>query len=322
MKKILLFLQITLFSGYNVFAQSIDQKKLEELIHFNDSLYANEVLVIYKGEEIAYWRDEACENRGMGTASMLKSWTGLAFGTLLDQGLIGNLEEPACKWLPEWKEGCDNNVTLRHLITMTSGFNRRSGAKGILGQDDNYSYLMETRLDTMPGIRFGYSNESVQLLGMVLERASGMDAQTYFKKHLFAPLGMDSTTLVKDRAGKNWVTYGGCLTTIRDVAKIGMLLRQNGQYNGKQIVSENWINDSLTPSALAPYYGQLWWIDGNSDHFNVAAMGDPGVMMIWFPGLDLLFLRNQACKTEMKYSSALWMGPHFIRKISEIVLNN
>ncbi len=322
MKNILIILQITLSTSYIVLAQSIDQQQLKALIQYNDSLYANEVLIIYKGKEIAYWYDDSCTKPGMGTSSMLKSWTGLAFGTLLDQGLIGSLEEPACKWLPEWKEGCEKNVSLRHLITMTSGFNRRGGTKGILAQDDNYNYLMETRLDTMPGMKFGYSNESVQLLGMVLERASGMDAQAYFKKHLFAPLGMNSTTLVKDRSGKNWVTYGGCLTTIRDAAKIGMLLRNNGQYNGIQIVSEDWINNSLTPSALASYYGQLWWIDGNSKHFNVAAMGDPGVMMIWFPGLDLLFLRNQACKTEMKYSSALWMGPHFIRKISEIVVNN
>ncbi|HMQ06159.1 MAG TPA: serine hydrolase [Saprospiraceae bacterium] len=303
-----------------VVAQSIDPQKLQELIHMNDSLYANEILVYYKGDKVLYWRDSTCNVTNMIASSMLKSWTGLAFGTLLDRGIIKSLDELTCNWLPEWKEGCEKQVTLRHLITMTSGFNRRGGARGILAQDDHYQYLMNTKMDTVPNIRFGYSNESVQLLGMILERASGMEANEYYRKYLFEPLGMNSTTLWKDQAGKSWITYGGTTTTIHDAAKIGLLLRGKGNYNGQQIVSEAWIHQSLQPSHLVPYYGYLWWIDNQSKHKNVAASGDPGNYMIWFPNLDLLFIRNQACLTGMEYNSSRWMGPSFISKISDIVI--
>ncbi len=303
-------------------AQGIDHQKLEELIHLNDSLYASEILVYYKGEQILYWRDSTCDETNMVASSMLKSWTGLAFGTLLDRGIIKSLDELACNWLPEWKEGCAKQVTLRHLITMTSGFNRRGGARGILAQDDHYQYLMNTKMDTLPDLRFGYSNESVQLLGMVLERASGMDANEYYRKYLFEPLEMQSTTLWKDQVGKSWITYGGTTTTIHDAAKIGLLLREKGKFNGWQIVSEKWINQSLQPTSHAPYYGYLWWIDNQSKNRNVAASGDPGNYMIWFPDLDLLFLRNQGCLTGMEYNSSRWMGTSFISKISDVVIKN
>lgn len=302
---------------------SVAQPAFNYVIQLNDSLYASEVLLIHKGKEVLYWKDPTCPATTLGTASMVKSWTGLAIGTLVDRGLIRSVDEKVCQWLPEWKDGCSKGVTVRHLLTMTAGFNRRGGASGILAQDDNNTYVLNSKMDTVPGIRFGYSNESAQLLGIILERASGMDADSYFRKYLFEPLGMNDTHLEKDQSGKNWVTYGGCISTVRDAARIGALVLGRGKYKGRQVVSERWIDESLTPGRLAPYYGYLWWLDGNGKYATYAAMGDPGVMLIIYPDLQLVFVRNQACENnvakEPRYSSSFWFGPAFIQTIGDAI---
>jgi CubicO group peptidase (beta-lactamase class C family) len=302
---------------------SLGQSVHNRVIHLNDSLYASEILLMQQGNEILYWKDSTCGINTLGTASMVKSWTGLAIGTLVDRRLIRSVDEKVCQWLPEWKDGCRKNVTVRHLLTMTAGFNRRGAATGILAQDDNNAYVLNTKMDTVPGVRWGYSNESVQLLGIILERVSGMDADSYFKKYLFEPLEMNDTQLGKDRSGRNWITYGGCTSTVHDAAKIGMLMLGRGRYNGRQVVSEKWIQDSLAPGGLAPYYGYLWWLDSKGKYVTYAAMGDPGVMVIIYPQLDLVFVRNQACENntfiQPRYSSAFWFGPGFIQAIGDAV---
>lgn len=312
---------VFLLTGIFAAIHSSGQSALERVIHLNDSLYASEILLVQEGKELLYWKDPSCAVTTLGTASMVKSWTGLAIGTLIDRGLIKSVDEKVCQWLPEWKDGCRKNVTVRHLLTMTAGFNRRGGASGILAQDDNNTYVLNTKMDTVPGIRFGYSNESVQLLGIILERVSGMEADRYFKKYLFEPLGMDNTHLGKDQSGKNWVTYGGCTSTVSDAARIGELILGRGRYKGRQVVSEKWIEEMLTPGTLAPYYGYLWWVDHKGKYVTYAAMGDPGVMTIIYPQLDLVFVRNQACENntaiQPRYSSAFWFGPGFIQVVGD-----
>jgi len=152
---------------------------------------------------------------------------------------------------------------------------------------------------------------------MVIENASGMKADDVFQKYLFDPLGMDSTHLVSDEAG-NDIVFGGTKTTIRDAAQVGKLMMQDGKFNGKQLVSEEWIKASLTPGKHASYYGYLWWLDNVSPHHNYAATGDGGQLTIVYPELDLLFLRNQTCFPEGGHSMP-WMGPYFLNLISDIV---
>lgn len=321
--KVILIIML-LIPAFASISQEINQQKVQELIKYNDSLYASEVLILHKGKKIVYWSDTTCDISVMYTASMLKSWTGLAFGTLIDHGFIKNIDQKVCEWLPEWADGCAKNVTLRHLLTMSAGFRRRGGNSGVLAQSDNNLYVLNSKLDYSPGMKFDYSNESVQLLGIILERASGMDADSYFEKYLFQPLEMNSTHLVRDRSGKNWVTYGGCITTINDVSKIGQLVLNKGKFGDRQVISEKWISESLQPSSLASYYGYLWWLDYKySAHQNISAMGDPGNMMIIFPKSDLIFIRSQTCKTDLnshpEYCSSKWMGVAFINKISGIM---
>lgn len=297
----------------------IDPDKLDQLIAFCDTVtMATEVLVIHNDAVIAWYKDETCDSIYMNTSSMAKSWTGLVVGILIDKKIIESVDDLVTKYIPEWKAGAENMITIKHLLTMTAGIDRRRGVQGILAEKDMRTYLLNFTPDTLPGIRFGYSNESVQLLGMVIESATGRTANEAFYKYFFEPLGMDSTGLVRDAAG-NDIVYGGTRTTMQDAALVGRLMLHKGNHNGKQLVSQEWIEASLTPGELAPYYGYLWWLDNNSQHRNYAATGDGGQLTIVFPDLNLIFLRRQQCHHE-KTGNMPWMGPGFLKMITDIVI--
>lgn len=300
--------------------QEIDYNKIEKLISFCDTTTeATEVLIFHKGKQVTHWKDTNCDSLYMNTASMVKSWTGLVVGILIDKNIIDSISAPVSKYLPDWKAGVENKITIKHLLTMTAGIKRRSGAQGILAEDDMYSYLINFEPDTLPGIQFGYSNESVQLLGMVIESATGMKANDVFRKYLFEPMQMDSSKLVKDAAG-NDIVFGGARTTISNAAKVGQLMMQKGKYNGNQIVSEKWVKESVSPGKLAPFYGYLWWIDNASPNHNYAATGDGGQLTIIYPDLELIFLRRQSCYPNGGHNMP-WMGPYFLNLIADIVNN-
>lgn len=293
------------------------QEKWKHLVHFCDSTGADEIIVI-KGDEVAgYWKNEKCDSAYFNTASMVKSWTGLVIGIMIGNGLIKSEEDKVCDYLPEWEAGCRHDVRIKHLMSMSAGIDKRRGAQGILAVHDMHTYALNMQLDTTPGIRFSYSNESVQLLGMLIEKVAGKSANAYFTEVLFDPLGMDSTRLAKDPAG-NDVVFGGAKTTIQDAAQVGLLMLNRGKYNKQQVIAESWIDKTVTPSNNAPYYGYLWWLDNNSEHHNFAAMGDGGKLTIVFPDLGLVFLRQQSCNLAGG-SNMAWMGPGFLRMISGLL---
>lgn len=299
------------------FKTAIDTVQLEKLIAFADSTYADELMIIHKNKLVKHWKSNRCEVQYMNTASMCKSWAGLVIGIMIDRGLIGSENDLVCDYLPEWKAGCKNRITVKNLLNMTAGFNRR-GPRGILSARNANYYALNAIPDTIPDVRFKYSNVSVQLLSLLIEKISGKNSDQYFREVLFQPLEMDSTRLRKDGAEKNDIVYGGAVTTIQDAAKIGLLMLNKGMYNGKRIVSGDWIKKSVTGSKSANYYGYLWWIDSFSEDKNYAAMGDFGQLTIVFPDLDLIFLRQQTCdKTEFKKME--YMGPQFLKRIASVI---
>lgn len=252
-------------------------------LHFQDSL-------VYS------WQSPSCPNDTVNTASLMKSITALAIGELLENKFIERLDEPVCSYLPEWKAGCEQEVTIRHLITMTSGVLRKPHAERVkfFTTNDWNSFVLNMELDTVPGSTWGYSNEAGQLLEPIIQRASGMNVQEFFDKYVLHPLGMKNTKLLRDSAG-NYSTIGGAATRIEDLANMGLAVLNNGRFKGQQVIDPSFLKDALTPIAQNPYYGFLWWIDRDSNAY--IAMGDGGTYMFVLPEKELVFVRGNNCKT-------------------------
>lgn len=238
---------------------------------------------------------------------------------------------PAAELIPEWTAGADAGVTIRHLLTMTAGLADRTGNRitvpplaadadrpepgpGVVAEKNTTGYVMDLPLDWSPGERFSYSNEGVQLLSPILERAAGMPLAQYARERLFAPLGMASTRLMVDRY-YNTVTFGGAETTLTDFARIGQLMLNRGTWNGASIVPAEWVERSTTPTEAMPNYGFLWWID--PERANFAATGSLGRMCTVFPDLDLIVARLQ--RDPQPEATVQYQGVETLNLLREIV---
>ena len=249
---------------------------------------ADACLVVYKGKIVQELYGPLYKSPMMAMSST-KSVTGLLIGALLDDGKIKSVDEPVCKYVKEWCAGRKGKVTLRHLLSMTSGLPLMRGESVGFVADKN-PFVINLPLATEPGAAWAYSNEGVQLLSPVIDKAAGEPAQDYARRRLFEPLGMSETRLYLDEKQHAW-TYAGMETTPRDLARLGLLMLNKGTWRGKRLLSESWVEQSTRHSQkLNPDYGLLWWLVPNG----YAALGHLDTNLYVLPAQDLVVVRMQA----------------------------
>jgi hypothetical protein len=180
---------------------------------------ADACLVVHKGR-IVRELYSARYREPIYAMSSTKSITGLLVGMLIDDGKIKSVDEPVCAFVREWCEGRKGQVTIRHLLTMTSGLPRMY-EEGVASTNDKNAFVVALAPAHEPGTRWDYSNEGVQLLEPILDKAAGEPIQDYARKRLFEPLGMRDTRLHLDEKNHAW-TYADMETTPRDFARIGL----------------------------------------------------------------------------------------------------
>jgi CubicO group peptidase (beta-lactamase class C family) len=234
--------------------------------------------------------------------SSTKSVTGLLTGMLVDDGKIESIDLPVCTFIPDWCAGDKGRVTLRHLLNMTSGLKGRSRKGDSVGYvADKNPFVIGLPLSWEPGSRWSYSNEGVQLLSPILDQAAGEPIQDYARRRLFEPLGMMDTRLHVDVAGHAW-TYGDMETTPRDLARLGVLMLNQGRWGERQIVSQEWVARSVVPSQqLNPGYGLLWWLIEKPQGYMARGYLDTNLCV--FPGLELVVVRMQSKPSDMPQGS-------------------
>jgi CubicO group peptidase (beta-lactamase class C family) len=264
----------------------VDSGKIVKLIKnilAGEYPYTHSVLLVKNGKLIleeyfyGYGRDDLHY-----LASATKSITSILVGISLDQGMIKNLDHNVYQLFPDY-QGTEwiskkYKITLRHLLTMTSGIEWDENRSRRDPRHDYYAmrrggdwirYVFNKELVAPPGQKFNYNGGLSALLGEIIKRTSGLNAKDYSKKYLFDPLGISHYRWFIYNGG-SINTGGGLLLRSRDMAKIGQVMLENGRYNGKQILSENWIAES-TENRIAPDshplgsgYGYQWWIGETS----------------------------------------------------------
>jgi CubicO group peptidase (beta-lactamase class C family) len=210
--------------------------------------------------------------------SAAKSFVSTLVGIAIDEGLIGSVEDPVTDYLPELAERDADfrEITLRHLLTMSSGIRYDEGGFPSLG-DDTYTYygvdlrevaLNRTRIDQPPGLAWHYNNYHPLLLGLVLERATGTSVSDFMATRLWQPLGAEAdATWNLDSKGSGFEKMeSGFNARPVDYARFGLLLLHNGEWNGRRIVSADWVRAATSAEANgspASYfdYGYFWWLD-------------------------------------------------------------
>jgi CubicO group peptidase (beta-lactamase class C family) len=244
--------------------------------------------------------------------SVSKSVVSLLVGIAIDRELIKSADEPVVKFFPDYsalKTAGWDNITLRHLLTMSSGIqwdeNRpwkdpQNDEPHLGNEADPFRYVLSKPIAAPPDTVWNYNGGGTDLLGNIIERVSGKSLEAFAREALFTPLGISDWEWMKYR-NEHVAAAAGLRLRPRDAAKIGQLVLNKGDWNGKQIVSAKWIEQSVTPRFQALgyfgglfFYGQQWWmgrtLSGDKDVTWIAAQGLGGQRIFIVPELDLVVM--------------------------------
>lgn len=234
--------------------------------------------------------------------SMAKSVTSILIGCAIDEGLIKSVDEPITNYIPELKKNGFDKVTIKHLLQMTSGIKFNESYVNPFGDAASFYYGLNLRkeigkmkLKTEPGKKFEYVSGNTQLLGLVLERSLKEKTITsYLQDKIWTPLEMEYDASWSIDRKKNGLEKTFCCLNARarDFAKIGRLYKNKGNWNGKQIVSQKWVEESTkldTSEGSANFYQYQWWLPTPNEDF--MAEGILGQFVYVNPSKDLIIVR-------------------------------
>lgn len=204
--------------------------------------------------------------------SVSKTLTCMLATIAIDEGAIGSIDDPVRKYFPELGSKRDtmfNSLTIRHLMDMRAGIKHPENygwdpfsklgrlfyGRNAMGQ------MKKLKLENEPGKKHDYQSVSTEILGVVIERATGKPLAQYMQDKVWQPLGMEHNAFLSLDSKKKRVpkAFGGFAVSAIDLAKIGRLYLNNGNWNGKQIIDSSWVKIARTPNAENYGYQLSWY---------------------------------------------------------------
>jgi len=284
----------------------------KELEDFNSIGFA----VIKDGKLLyeEYWDDYSDESL-TNSFSMAKSITTMLLGKAIEQGYIKGLNQPITDFIPEFlSDSLGKLVTVGDLSAMTSGFDWTEEYYSPISPTTEAYFgnniekqMLKRSFSEKSGEHFKYSSADTQLLAIVLHRATGKGLAQYLSEEFWQPMGMEQDAL--------WSISGGieksfcCVhSNVRDFAKLGQLLLQEGNWNGEQILDSAFVKLMITPNykAFLPdepkKYGYSIWIDEEYTPAFYGMLGHLGQRIIVVPSEDLVIVRLGKSKDDQKES--------------------
>ena len=188
--------------------------------------------------------------------SIAKALTTLTVGTLIDDGTLRSLDQPLGDFFPAWRDGDRGRVTLRMLLSHTSGVAAGRGELQLRRRRDALAWALAQPLAEPPGAVYRYNNVGNFLAGSAAAEAGGRSFGALAAERLFVPLCIDGARWLGDEAGHTF-TYGALLLRGRDLARIGQLALDRGAWRGRQVVSAAYVN-AVTQRDGGPRGGPLF----------------------------------------------------------------
>jgi len=257
---------------------TISEEALELMEAYAARENSHALIVIHKGVLQTEWYDEGWDrNRVTQSQSMHKSVMPIVVQAAIEDGDIGALEDPVGLYLEEWADDPRGDITIEQMLWMSSGLleyefsiNPFSDAFKWLFGSDTVPVLLRTPLDWTPGEKFEYNNVNSELLGLIVERATGTRYTQYLQKKLWGPMGGQGAELWVDSEGGKLHTSCCLLAPAMDWARFGMMLLGEGEVNGNRVVSAEFIRRMATASPQFDWYGYQIWL-GYSRELNPRA---------------------------------------------------
>ncbi|TGM61457.1 serine hydrolase domain-containing protein [Leptospira vanthielii] len=244
--------------------------------------------------------------------SVSKSVTSLLFGIAIDKKIIEGVNFSVLSYYPELSipsEDPRHEISLKHLLTMSSGLDWEEWRFGFLFSDETRllwkkdipGFVMDREVTTKPGSKFKYNGGGTSLLSDILIKKTGKSLTVLAKEWLFDPLEIQNFEWVEDRNGRA-LAHAGLRLRPRDMLKLGRFILNQGIWKGKQIISKQWLDESLSQHIDSDVtlfrkdkkslgYGYQWWLGETvlgerKIHWSLA-LGNGGQLIFVIPSLDM-----------------------------------
>jgi CubicO group peptidase (beta-lactamase class C family) len=228
-------------------------------------------LLIYQGGELQHMWFAPGTNADTISHTYNMQYTPLVLlvGIAMAEGKIKSLDEPASRYLPEWRNDSRSKITIRNLLQQNAGLELRRDAhysEGLYSRDARAYWGSRTKEVLVreypvlhaPGTVFDYNYIVPELLSIILERATGQPYQQYLSRKLWQPLGNKTAYLWLNRPGGEAHVDAGLFSAPTDWINVGVLLLQEGKWKGRQLVPRSYVREMMKPSATNPNFGFMY----------------------------------------------------------------
>jgi CubicO group peptidase (beta-lactamase class C family) len=240
--------------------------------------------------------------------SISKSVTSALIGIAIGEGAIPSVDVPMMAYFDEYKSAAPDPrrdaITLRDLLTMTAGIDwdesttaytdAGNSAAALEASDEWVQFVLDQPMRADPGEEFEYNSGITVLLAQILLEATGKHADEYAEEHLFGPLGIDRYYWKKTPTGL-LDTEGGLYLEPDDLARIGYLYLNDGTWDGRRVLPEGWVAETMQPAVKVPdwvaSYGFQWWLmpyEGEQGQWAYTGLGYGGQRLLVVPEFDLV----------------------------------
>ncbi len=253
-----------------------------------------------------YWEGYG-EKSISNSFSMGKSIVSMLIGVAIDEGKIKNEDQPVGDFLPEFKKGKKATITIKHLLTMSSGIDFDEDYKNPLSYTaeayfgtDLEGLTLKHEVVAEPGKTWKYLSGNTELLALILKKATGKTLSEYASEKLWKPIGASKDALWSlDKKEGNEKAYCCFNSNARDFARFGKLYLDSGKWNGNQIISSAYVLKSITPADLmddtgkrnSKYGYQFWLIPNYKGHDIFYMRGILGQYVLCIPDKNMIVVR-------------------------------
>ncbi|MFW9935407.1 MAG: serine hydrolase domain-containing protein [Candidatus Thorarchaeota archaeon] len=228
--------------------------------------------------------------------SATKSVTAIATGLALTAGFISHINDSVLDYFQDRviqnPDPRKTNMTLWHLLTMSSGLERSDFGLGT--QPDWVQYLLDSPMAHEPGEVWSYNGGCSHLLSAIISETTGLSMETLVRNRLFTPMGISVYDWGVDPQGVS-TGMAGLSLTLRDLAKLGYLYLNNGTWGTAELIPSEWVAECTQPYFIFPYgegYGYQWWIDLPITGYSMRGAG--GMRVFVLPDQDLVLVFGAA----------------------------
>ena len=286
-----------LHEKYNSVTQSENLKKLNEETKTKSFLVIKNDSIVFE----KYFDDHKSTSLSNSFSVVKSIVTSMLFKAIME-GKIKGLDQPLSDYFEEYKEGLASELTVGDLASMSSGMKWSEKYYSVINitsesyfTDNIRSVVLRQNIIDKPGQSFRYSSGDTQLLGMVIEKATGTTLTNYLSEKFWQPMGAENSALWQIDSAKSGMEKAYCCiaSTARDFARFGKLFINKGKWNDEMILDPSYIDLSINPVFEdSPYYGYGWWLYNYEGKKVFTMNGHLGQFVISFPDENIIIVRQ------------------------------